>query len=969
MNQDNERKVIFRRGDENRMVLEKDSFRDSLFQEQYLDAMDSFISVCRTMDVDANDVANIISFCGDRGEGKSSCMSTAREILIDSKVFKNVNRVLNEHEKQYEKYANELTQYPICALQVIDPSFFDNTHNIVDLVIGQLFQEAFREEDSQINTKTEYQNERYKLVGLFNRVKDSMSLLEQNRREILDNIEALDRLGGSMQLRDDISELFEAYLNYRNLRDGKGYKKILICIDDLDLNVTGGYPMLEQIRKYLSNPHCVILIALKIEQMIKVVQNALYQKGGLIDSILSVEECRDMAEKYITKMFPTEHRVQMPKVEDIINYKLELYYDYKSKDSQTKTPSKRWDSIKDAIVSEIFLKTRYLFYNRENELNSIIPRNLRSLRHLLAILLRMDMFVKGSQLSKENQIAFKKYFFDEWTNALSEEHKKIVHDILNYNDVSTKNLFVLTSLINASNETELYEWYSSKVKAYNVSVGDVLYAIQYLQETGHADLHDLLFFIQSYYSMCLYDYYDELIGEVPDADIRDAFYEYQKFEWDGDYIVTKENRTDRHVEIYALDERYRGISKLQQFVGGSYYTYEPGELMAMESVDIRDAYTSKILFSYMPRDYRELDARTIFNYMREHVRRNLGRGDILLNNSKLLEFQLCEFLALTTKMVQTAEEYRNGNYRYRDYPYYLSSFKFGNTILVFDVMAIFTNVINLRYAYDRFNEVIWINEDEKKSFYETALQQEGSLLNHILAFYNEKADNKHYYAEPLRSAYAMGRFASANIIRNADVHKSLISKIKASRENLTKRAKGGSDNLGRIIDFYRSIQNTVITLYGDADTKLDDLYTIKYEKLLEPILTLLDSVQKVGADAFNELFKSYEEKLHPKKVQGFTVVGAKPRETIVPAIGNAQWPTEMGGVDTSYLQPIFEEISKFDWSKPLNGKYIKEHLSERARTSLPNPLPRCITVNQEFNTADKFMKWLEELIEKHILKR
>ena len=283
-------------------------------------------------------------------------------------------------------------------------------------------------------------------------------------------------------------------------------------------------------------------------------------------------------------------------------------------------------------------------------------------------------------------------------------------------------------------------------------------------------------------------------------------------------------------------------------------------------------------------------------------------------------------------------------------------------------MAIFTNVINLRYAYDRFNDVIWANEDEEKSFFDTALQQEGSLLNQILASYNDKADDSKHYEKPLRSAYAMGRFASANIIRNADVHKSLISKIKASRENLTKRAKGGSDNLGRIIDFYRSIQNTVITLYGDADTKLEDLYTIKYEKLLKPIITILDSIQIVGADAFNELFKSYEEKLHPKKVQGFTMVGAKQRVTIVPAMGNMEWPIEMGGVDTSYLQPIFEEISKFDWSEPLTGKYIKEHLSERARMSLPNPLPRCITANQEFDTANKFMQWLEKLIEKHILK-
>lgn len=127
----------------------------------------------------------------------------------------------------------------------------------------------------------------------------------------------------------------------------------------------------------------------------------------------------------------------------------------------------------------------------------------------------MDDFEKGSLQSKENQNVFKRYFFNEWTTVLPEDQHTLVQDIIRYSDERTKNHYVLTSLLTTrliGEDTESFGWFNTKVRSYNISVGDVLYVIQYLQETGHADLRDLLFFLQSYYSMSLYDSYDELVG-------------------------------------------------------------------------------------------------------------------------------------------------------------------------------------------------------------------------------------------------------------------------------------------------------------------------------------------------------------------------------------------------------------------------------------------------------------------------
>lgn len=967
MRRDNVRKVIFRRGDENRIVIEEGNFREILFQQQYLNAMQSFISVCQLQDrmsIKSQTMGtNIISFCGDRGEGKSSCMYTVRRILNKHDVFTfDDAEMQNEQEIRYQQFAQEVDAYPTYALPVIDPSFFDDEHNILDLVVSQLYQEAFRDEEG--NDIEESYEESEALLQRFNRVKESMSTLMKNKREILDNIEDLDRLGESLQLQKKLTELFDEFLKHINKRDAKERKKLLICIDDLDLNVNGGYTMLEQIRKYLSSEHCVILIALKIEQMTKVVQNALYENSGKNNRIIGIEACREMAEKYITKMFPAEHRVNMPTVDEIVNYRVELREAY----DDAKEPHKEWGTIKEAVVSQIFLKTRYLFYNTEHEVNRIIPRNLRSLRQLLAMLLKMDNFKKGSRISRENQWAFKKYFYYEWTNILPEEQQALVNGIIRYSDVSTKNHYVLSTLITPEligADTALFEWFNAKVRAYNVSVGDVLYVIQELQDSGHAELGNLLFFLQSYYSICLYEYYDELVGEVEDAEDSPALYEYKRFKWDGDYIVERNEEKQSHREIYAHDARFQGVAELQQFVGGAYYMYKPGELLPEESITIRDDISNKVLYNSMPRDTRGLRAKEVFAFMRHYVR-NCERNSILNKSDKtgLLGFRLCEFFALTTKMVETAADSRAGTYRNQSYPYYLLPFRSGQTIVVFDIMAIFSNIVNLRFAYDRFNEVLWGSEGENKSFFELAWEQEGSLLREILNPYMQTAADEGFDNESLRYAYAMGRFASAGIIRNVDVHRSLYTKGKADRDRLSRDAKSGATYLGRIIDFYTKIRNFDITLYGDANVGIDQLYQINYEKLFDPILSLLHEIRISNSEAFELLFKSYEER-NSKDIDNPLLYNHPSAGRQILLKAPVEISEVIGSIAASRIQYIQDEIASLDWTQPLDGEFIKRQLSKETLNAIPARIRQSITKRHKFNSPAEFMGRVIELIKEY----
>ena len=67
------KKKIFRyyKGEENIVVVEKKNYEESLFREQYAQALQLVTDIAEHP---KDDVPNLVTFCGDRGEGKTSCM-------------------------------------------------------------------------------------------------------------------------------------------------------------------------------------------------------------------------------------------------------------------------------------------------------------------------------------------------------------------------------------------------------------------------------------------------------------------------------------------------------------------------------------------------------------------------------------------------------------------------------------------------------------------------------------------------------------------------------------------------------------------------------------------------------------------------------------------------------------------------------------------------------------------------------
>ena len=112
-------------------------FEASIFTEQYVQALDALNNLVAAQSASSkqsdNRVSpeespnNIIAFVGERGSGKTSCMSSVAELLAPEKLHEIKSKYTAIEKHQFEN------------IGIIDPSYFDQTHNIVAMVVARLY--------------------------------------------------------------------------------------------------------------------------------------------------------------------------------------------------------------------------------------------------------------------------------------------------------------------------------------------------------------------------------------------------------------------------------------------------------------------------------------------------------------------------------------------------------------------------------------------------------------------------------------------------------------------------------------------------------------------------------------------------------------------------------------------------------------------------------------------------------------
>lgn len=836
-------------GHENSVITESENYNESIFSEQYHQAL-SLINNFITRD--AEDSLRLISFCGERGSGKSSCMKSVIKLISD---------LPNPENAATRQFVTNLkceslisTRFEIAP--IIDPSFFDEYNNILELILGQLYNDLRKYEHDHRNAID--RNISNSVYDSFSSVRNALLTIHEDEKHRFNEFADLSVLSSAISLKKSIHDLIKDCLKLI------GKDRIIFIVDDIDLNIPGAYDMCEQIRKYLCMPECIIMISFKYEQL----QSAIYtaMKSSFDKNTIPRQEIEDMVNRYLDKFIPNAQRIHMPAAYDFCDRTLRVY------DKNGDLVPILHMTVKDAVVNLIFNKTRFLFYNSKGGISPIVPNNLRELFQLIGLLWNMPDLPpeKGSterwNTLEANKNVFKTYFFNYWTKCLNKEYLVKVREWTQNTPYTILNKNVVRWLSNAF-ETELKRHYDEDFDespttkyasaeflikritaeenfSYNVSIGDVFFIIHLLeQDILSPQKEKILFFIKSYYSILLFEYYDIVT------------------EFDGELAPLEQDKSG----LYRIDHRFDNTNDLQRLINGSYFTYRPGELIRngadgshFDSRIIKgswDAFNDLfkvcgLCIEFYDKYVLELEAQKSLNQDSDEVKNQI---QLLENTIKEMEwnFRLAEFLIFTISRSIPQKEKKtfytgDDNFRSNVAPFALTQFHSRTGYYVFDILNPFYVLCNPKYAYSRFEKLLGIENPEDKLF-DFALRHKFSILNKMI--YKVCKDCPSFDTDDKTLREWLNSLHSDAIIRNAEVLMAMFDNMISLRDS---EKSGGFDKLSA---FYKGISDSHMSTHKVGNAPNAKPYHISF-KFLEALTDFIDKdlANDITKETFSKIF-------------------------------------------------------------------------------------------------------------------
>ena len=510
------KKLVFTKGDETRPKIEDlndlNKQNESIFSDIYSRAFKLIDEIAKQPD-NGNDERirernNIIAFIGERGSGKTSCL-------------RSIYQALPKHEKSITSKQNTIIYNN--DLQIIDPSYFDDHSNILEIVIAHMFKTFKKNVNNNSHDLREdkLENKRH-LVKCFQAVKDALDSLNRTKKEDKyhnDSIEELSKMAAGSNLHEEMEELVKSYLNYFHEGTLDCKKILVIAIDDLDVQTNHTYKMVEQIRKYLIIDNVIILIGVKLVQLSDLIKKKYSEDFSNKED--GNDKIDDMVARYLMKLLPLSHRLNLPSYNEIPDVKLIIEDQSKNTlddANQSKTESAsaipEGANIQETIIGLIYGKTDFMFYNSLEQESLIIPNNLRELLNLVALLYNMS---DNPEDKNNNRKVFRQYFIESWCldRLTSKQHSFIKE--MNECDSICINKFII-DYINRE-----YNRYIKPIedpcvnailnplnKSYNISIADVHYILGIMSNSLETGIKRFVFAIKTVYSMILQDKFREM---------------------------------------------------------------------------------------------------------------------------------------------------------------------------------------------------------------------------------------------------------------------------------------------------------------------------------------------------------------------------------------------------------------------------------------------------------------------------
>lgn len=480
-------------------LKDPDDLQNSLFADQYqtaLRAIDYYLLNLKPIENEeiGDDIANnIFAITGDRGSGKTSCMLSLSKLLC------------NENANSLKTLEN-IKKYNFIAMEIIDPTYFDDRHNIVEIFVAKLYA-MYKEKSKNISIA-----ERTHIAELFHKTQENIEWMLKEVASQESDTEKLIAMAAAVDLKKNIFDLVNELFKIINKNSFNTNKTniLLIQIDDVDLNPQQATKMAEQIRKYFILPNIMILLSVKMQQLSLLKQKDYYLQYLGVKPLEKrvTEKMQETAERFLAKFMPQNHRIVMPSSQVLFTSELVI---------NTNDPNEKLEErlTRNKVIRLIKNKTNYVFSNTEYTSSYIIPNNLRNLAQFIGIIEPMK---DGGQ--PENKKIFKDYFMDVWCmHNLTPDDFLYIEEINNAATAPAFNGRIVAVLRRKYGDTpfegnditkEIKDILDPRNITSNYSAGDVLGLISYLEEI-FVNMADLYFFfaLKTLFSIRMTDYHDE----------------------------------------------------------------------------------------------------------------------------------------------------------------------------------------------------------------------------------------------------------------------------------------------------------------------------------------------------------------------------------------------------------------------------------------------------------------------------
>ena len=319
---------------------------------------------------------------GSRGNGKSTVMINLKDFITgDYKV------------KIAEKLDNKVKIF-----ETIDPTIQEEDEDFLLVILSSILKEVE-------NYKVDKYNKR---DAFYDSLENVLKIVEATRSKKKDDIDVFDKFYG---LKSGVGLAEELHNLFKYTKDIFGVDILVIPIDDVDMNLTQGYQIADSIRKYMSSPYIIPIVAFNIRQMRVVTKYNKYKEFGLkIDDEIELEELsflRSLPNDYLSKVFPPNRRIYLKSVFEILRtiYKDEkssLIFQksvYEEDGEKADIQMKLLDMV--SLISELFYETYYDKESFKNIYRSTFLTN-RSMRNFLN-----DCYSILSSLSLDDEKLYK----------------------------------------------------------------------------------------------------------------------------------------------------------------------------------------------------------------------------------------------------------------------------------------------------------------------------------------------------------------------------------------------------------------------------------------------------------------------------------------------------------------------------------------------------------------------------------